>query len=169
MHSTEPGAPRPAFRDRADAGRMSALSLSRYSAEPDVVVLGLARGGVPVARHVADALGAPLGVVVARKISVPGIADVALGAIAEGSHRVMAESVATYLGVPSRIVDRLAATERLEVERLVATYRAGNALSDLRGCTVILVDNGLATGATMRRRSGAFGRSARRAWSPPFP
>ena len=149
-HALELVAARPAFRDRADAGRVLARSLRRYREVPDVIVLGLARGGVPVAREVADDLHAPIGVVVARKVGVPGIEEVALGAIGEGSHRVIADSVAWYLGVPSRIVDRLAAREHAELERSVRMYRAGRASLGLHGRTVIVVDDGLATGATLR-------------------
>jgi putative phosphoribosyl transferase len=141
---------RATFRDRAAAGRALARSLGAYRGQPGVVVLGLARGGVPVARQVADALRAPIGVVVARKVGVPGIEEVALGAVAEGNHRVIADTVAWYLGVPSRIVDRLAARERAELERSVATYRLALPSFALRGRTVIVVDDGLATGATMR-------------------
>lgn len=143
-------ATRAPFRDRADAGRVLARSLGRYRTEQGVIVLGLARGGVPVARAVADVLRTPVGVVVARKVGVPGIEEVALGAIAEGSHRVVADSVAWYLGVPPRIVDRLAARERPELERRVNTYRAGLTSFDLRDRTVIIVDDGLATGASLR-------------------
>ena len=142
--------PRATFRDRAAAGRMLAQSLAVYQGRPDVIVLGLARGGVPVARVVADALRVPVGVVVARKVGVPGIEEVALGAVAEGGHRVVADTVAWYLGVPTRIVDRLAERERAELERSVARYRLALAPYDLRGRTVIIVDDGLATGATMR-------------------
>src|SRR5262249_28776072 len=142
--------PRATFRDRAAAGRMLAQSLAAYQGRPDVIVLGLARGGVPVARVVADALRVPVGVVVARKVGVPGIEEVALGAVAEGGHHVVADTVAWYLGVPTRIVDRLAERERAELERSVARYRLALASYDLRGRTVIIVDDGLATGATMR-------------------
>jgi putative phosphoribosyl transferase len=142
--------PRATFRDRAAAGRVLAQPLAAYARQPGVIVLGLARGGVPVAREVADVLRVPVGVVVARKVGVPGIEEVALGAVAEGSHRVIADTVAWYLGVPSRIVDRLAARERAELERSVARYKLGLASFDLSGRTVIVVDDGLATGATMR-------------------
>jgi len=142
--------PRAMFRDRAAAGRALAPLLGAYRGQPGVVVLGLARAGVPVAREVADHLRAPFGVVVAHKVGVPGIEEVALGAIAEGSHRVIADSIVWYLGVPSRIVDRLVERERVELERRAAMYRAGLPLFDLRGRTVIIVDDGLATGATMR-------------------
>jgi putative phosphoribosyl transferase len=142
--------PRATFRDRGAAGRVLAQGLGGYRGQPGVIVLGLARGGAPVARAVADALRAPVGVVVARKVGVPGIAEVALGAVAEGGHCVIADTVAWYLGVPARIVDRLAARERTELERTVAMYRLHLESLDLRGRTVIIVDDGLATGATMR-------------------
>lgn len=142
--------PRAMFPDRAAAGRALAPLLGAYRSKPGVIVLGLARAGVPVAREVADYLGAPLGVVVARKVGVPGIGEVALGAVAEGSHRVIADSIAWYLGVPQRIVDRLVERERPELERRAAMYRATLRSFDLRGRTVIIVDDGLATGATMR-------------------
>jgi len=142
--------PRAPFRDRAEAGGVLGRLLAAYRGQPDAIVLGLARGGVAVAREVAHALHAPLGVVVARKVGVPGIEEVALGAVAEGNHRVIADTVAWYLGVPPRIVDRLVERERAELERSVARYRLGLRSSDLRGRTVIIVDDGLATGATMR-------------------
>jgi len=142
--------PRATFRDRAAAGRALAQSLGAYRGRSDVIVLGLARGGVVVAREVADALRASIGVIVARKVGVPGIEEVALGAVAEGGHRVIADTVAWYLGVPSRIVDRLAERERAELERSVAAYRTSLPPFDVRGRTVIVVDDGLATGATMR-------------------
>jgi putative phosphoribosyl transferase len=138
------------FRDRAAAGRALARLLRAYRGQPGVIVLGLARAGVPVAREVANYLGVPIGVVVAHKVGVPGIEEVALGAVAEGSHRVIADSIAWYLGVPQRIVDRLVARERVALERRAAMYRAGLRAFDLRGRTVIIVDDGLATGATMR-------------------
>jgi putative phosphoribosyl transferase len=141
---------RAAFRDRADAGAVLARSLIDHRGRSDVTVLGLARGGVPVAREVANLLRVPFEVIVARKVGVPGIEEVALGAIAEGSKRVVADTVAWYLGVPSRIVDRLAARERVELERRVVLYGSGLASLDLRGRTVILVDDGVATGATIR-------------------
>lgn len=138
------------FDDRADAGRILARSLRRYAGDADVVVLGVARGGVPVAQEVARDLAAPLSVVVSRKIGMPGIENVALGAIAEGRRRIVADDVAKYIGVPSRIVDRLATRAHVELERRVQMYRGGRSLSELRGRTVILVDDGATTGATLR-------------------
>lgn len=141
---------RPRFRDRAAAGAALARALSALAKRPDVVVLGMARGGVPVARQVADALAAPLDVAVARKLGVPGIEEVALGAIAEGSSEVVGDPVGWYLGVPHQVVSQIAARERAELERHSSLYRAGRALAELRGRTVVLVDDGLATGATLR-------------------
>ncbi|MEO7454678.1 MAG: phosphoribosyltransferase family protein [Gemmatimonadaceae bacterium] len=136
------------FRDRWRAGAALAALLRPYATEPDVVVLGLARGGVVVAREVADALGAPMDVFVARKVGVPGIEEVALCAIAEGTEQVLADKVAWYIGVPASVMRRLSAQERVEIERRVRLYRNGRSLT-LHGRTVIVVDDGLATGATM--------------------
>jgi putative phosphoribosyl transferase len=145
----------PPFRNRADAAESLALALSMFATTPDVTVLGVARGGVPIARQVASALGASLGVVVSRKIGVPGIEEVALGAIAEGSDRIAADPVSWYIGVPPRVVKRLAARARLELARRVQFYRAGRPLPAIRDRTVILVDDGLATGATLRAAARA--------------
>ena len=150
MSSEGAAAIKPRFCDRAHAGQALARTLRRVDLGGDVTVIGLACGGVPVAREVADALGVPLGVMVSRKIGVPGIEEVALGAVAEGSDRVVADDMAWYIGVPSRLVDRLAAQERVEVERRAQVYRAGRPLPDVKNRTVILVDDGLATGATLR-------------------
>lgn len=147
---------RPYFCDRAHAGQALARALRPFVRELDVTVLGLARGGVPVARQVADALDAPLGVMVSGKIGVPGIEEVALGAVAEGSDQVVADSVAWYIGVPPRLVDRLAARKRVEVERRAHMYRAGQPLPAVRGRTVVLVDDGLSSGATLRAAAFAI-------------
>jgi putative phosphoribosyl transferase len=144
------------FVDRTEAGDALALSLSMFASEPDVVVLGLARGGVPVARQVADGLDAPMGVLVSRNIGVPGIEDVALGAIVEGTDSIVTDSIAWFIGVPSHIIGRLAAHERPELERRARLYRGGLPLPDLRGRRVILVDDGLATGATLRAAARAI-------------
>ena len=143
-------APRPVFLDRADAGRALARALGAVASLRDVVVLGLARGGVPVARQVADALGAPLDVIVVRKLGVPGVREVAVGAIAEGSNRVVGDSAGWYIGIPSHVVARIARRERAELERRACLYHAGRPIPDVRGHTVVLVDDGLATGATLR-------------------
>lgn len=147
------------FRDRSEAGKVLARSLGQYATESGVVVLGLARGGIPVARQVADALDATLGVVVSRKIGVPGIEEVALGAIAEGTRRIVTDGVAQHIGVPARLIERLATRERVELERCASLYHAARPLPDLRGCVVVLVDDGVATGVTLR----AAARVVRRA------
>jgi len=152
-----------AFEDRADAGRALARALGAWlGAHPgaDPLVLGMARGGVPVARVVADALGAPLDVAVARKLGVPGVEEVALGAIAEGDGRVVGDDVGWYIGVPPHVVACVAARERAELARRARLYRAGRAAPDVRGRTVALVDDGLATGATLRAAARAL-RAAR--------
>ena len=138
------------FPDRAAAGRTLGSLLAAYAGRPDVVVLGLARGGVAVARQVADMLGAPLEVFVARKLGVPGIAEVALGAVAEGRRHVVLDPVQWFIGVPRRIVRRIASRQRTEVARRVRLYRRARPLRDLRELTIILVDDGLMTGASLR-------------------
>jgi putative phosphoribosyl transferase len=150
---------RPRFRDRAHAGELLARHLAKHAADPKLVVIGLARGGVPVARKVADALGAQPEVMVARKVGVPGIEEVALGAIAEGSDHIVSDDVAWFLGVPPRIVERLAARERTELERRVRLFRSGRPLPDMRKRTVVLVDDGLASGATLLAAARALRRS----------
>jgi len=138
------------FRDRQAAGAELASALSRYALDAAVTVLALPRGGVVVGRQVADALGAPLDVIVSRKLGVPGIEEVALGAIAEGRLGVVHDAVGWFIGVPPRLVDSIVARERVELDRRVRLYRYGLPLMTLRGRTVILVDDGLATGATLR-------------------
>jgi predicted phosphoribosyltransferase len=127
-----------------------ASRLLRYRGRPDVVVLGLPRGGVPVAFEIAQALGAPLDVFVVRKIGMPGHAEFAIGAIASGGVQVLSEDVIRAYGVPRAAVEAVAERERAELERREREYRGGRPLLDLHGRTVILVDDGLATGSTMR-------------------
>ena len=152
-----------AFHDRRDAGRQLAEHLSHYAGRPDVVVLALPRGGVPVACEVAAALGAPLDVFLVRKLGVPGQPELAMGAIASGGVRVLNEHVVQMLGVSDDEIDRVAAQEGQELERREWLYRNGRPAPDLRDRTVILIDDGLATGSTMRaavqavRRQGARG------------
>jgi putative phosphoribosyl transferase len=138
------------FRDRSHAGRYLATKLRRYAGRPDVVVLGLPRGGVPVADEVARALGAPLDVFLVRKLGVPGREELAMGAIASGGVRVVNEDVVRQLGIPEAVLDEAAAEERQELDRRAAAYRDGRPAPELRDKTVILVDDGLATGSTMR-------------------
>jgi predicted phosphoribosyltransferase len=137
------------FRDRREAGRLLATKLSTYANRPDVLVLALPRGGVPVAAEVAGALGAPLDVFVVRKLGVPGHEEYALGAIATGGVRVLNEDVVRALRISDRVIDAVAAREQEELARRERVYRGDRPPLDARGRTVILVDDGLATGATM--------------------
>jgi predicted phosphoribosyltransferase len=137
------------FRDRTEAGRLLATKLAAYANRPDVVVLALPRGGVPVAFEVARALGAPLDVFVVRKLGVPGHEEFAMGAVATGGVRIVNEPVVRALGIPEYVIDAVAATEQQELERRERLYRGDRPPGDVRGRTVILVDDGLATGATM--------------------
>jgi predicted phosphoribosyltransferase len=139
-----------AYRDRHDAGRRLAELLSRYANRPDVLVLALPRGGVPVAYEVARALNAPLDVFIVRKLGVPGHEELALGAIASGGIRVLNNEVMRALHIPKQVVEEIAAREQRELERREQLYRDGRPAPDVRGRTVILIDDGLATGATMR-------------------
>jgi putative phosphoribosyl transferase len=138
------------FRNRTDAGRRLAKKLRRYAGRDDVVVLALPRGGVPVGHEVARALGAPLDVFLVRKLGVPGHEELAMGAIASGGVRVVNDDVVRQLDIPARELDRAAASELRELERRERAYRGDRPPLALRGKTVILVDDGLATGATMR-------------------
>ncbi len=138
------------FEDRTEAGRRLASELSAYAGRDDVVVLALPRGGVPVGYEVAKALGAVLDVYVVRKLGVPGHEELAMGAIATGGTLVLNESVVRDLGVPQHKIDEVATREGFELERREREYRGSRPPIDVRGLTVILVDDGLATGATMR-------------------
>jgi predicted phosphoribosyltransferase len=137
------------FRDRAEAGRVLAEHLRRYAGRDDVVVLGLPRGGVPVAYEVADQLGAPLDVFLVRKLGVPGHEELAFGAIASGGTRVLNRELVEQLRLTPAIIDAIETRERRELERRERAYRDDRPPPDLRGRTVILVDDGLATGSTM--------------------
>lgn len=138
------------FADRRQAGAELATHLSDYRGRNDVVVLGLPRGGVPVAFEIATALGAPLDVFVVRKLGVPGHAELAMGAIASGGVRVLNDEVVGWYGLPQAVIDRVAEFEQQELERREREYRGGQPLVDLKGRVVILVDDGLATGSTMK-------------------
>jgi predicted phosphoribosyltransferase len=138
------------FRNRNEAGRLLANKLTAYANRPDVLVLALPRGGVPVAYEVARALGAPLDVFVVRKLGVPGHEELAMGAIATGGVRVLNDQIVQRLRIPEYIVDAVAAREQPELRRRERLYRGGRPPPQVRGRTVILVDDGLATGATMR-------------------
>jgi predicted phosphoribosyltransferase len=138
------------FRDRTEAGRYLAELLPDYAGRDDVVVLALPRGGVPVGYEVAKALGAPLDVFVVRKLGVPGHPELAMGAIATGGVLVLDEGLVRRLGISEEQIRRAVETELRELERREAAYRGGRDPPNLEGKTVILVDDGLATGATMR-------------------
>jgi putative phosphoribosyl transferase len=138
------------FGDRHEAGIELAARLHAYKGRGDVVVLALPRGGVPVAYEVAKALGAPLDVFLVRKLGVPGHRELAMGAIASGGVRVLNDDIVRALGVPPVVIDRVAVEEQAELERRESAYRDGRTLTDLQGCTVLLIDDGLATGSTMK-------------------
>ena len=138
------------FADRLEAGRELAGRLGLYARRSDVVVLGLPRGGVPVAAAVADALEAPLDVFLVRKLGVPSHPELAMGAIASGGVRVLNPDVIEWYGITQETLDRVAQAEQAELERRESEYRQGRPALDVRGRTVILVDDGLATGSSMR-------------------
>jgi putative phosphoribosyl transferase len=137
------------FRDRNEAGRMLAAKLTVYANRPDVLVLALPRGGVPVAYEVARALNAPLDVFLVRKLGLPGHEELAMGAIASGGVRVLNDQVVRALNIPDYVIDAVAFWEKQELGRRERVYRGDRPPPDVQGRTVILVDDGLATGATM--------------------
>lgn len=144
------------FRDRAEAGRRLASMLRHYAKRPDVMVLALPRGGVPVGYEVARALSAPLDVFLVRKLGFPGQEEFAMGAIASGGARVLNSSLIRRMHVTPETVDAVAAKELRELERREKAYRDSNPLPSVRGKTVILVDDGLATGASMYAAAAAL-------------
>lgn len=138
------------FQNREDAGVQLAAQLSRYAGDSNVTVLGLPRGGVPVAYEVARALGVPLDIFVVRKLGVPGHRELAMGAIATGGVRVLNPDVIAALHISEMVIDSVAAQEQKELERQERAYRGALPFPVMRGRTVIVVDDGLATGSTMR-------------------
>jgi putative phosphoribosyl transferase len=138
------------FTNRVNAGQRLAASLSNYSGRSDVLVLALPRGGVPVAFEVARALDAPLDLFVVRKLGVPGHEEYAMGAIASGGIRLVDDAVVRQLRITQREIDTIAQAEQRELERREREYRGDRPPPDIAGRTVIIVDDGLATGATMR-------------------
>jgi predicted phosphoribosyltransferase len=144
------------FRDRAEAGRFLAARLARYAGRTDVIVLALPRGGVPVGYEVARALGAPLDVFLVRKLGVPGREELAMGAIASGGVPVLNDEVVNALGISREEIEQVAAAEEEELERRERAYRGDRRPPDVRGRTVILVDDGLATGSSMRAAVAAL-------------
>jgi predicted phosphoribosyltransferase len=143
------------FRDRSDAGRQLAKALSRYAERSDVLVLSLPRGGVPVGYEVAEALRAPLDVFIVRKLGVPSQPELAMGAVASGGVRVLNQDVVRQLDIPQNVIDRVAAAELREIERRDQRYREGRPTQKLEGKVVLLIDDGLATGSTMRAAARA--------------
>ncbi|CAA9581414.1 MAG: Phosphoribosyl transferase domain protein [uncultured Thermomicrobiales bacterium] len=143
------------FRDRGDAGQQLAARFVAYAGEPNVIVLALPRGGVPVAYEVARALRASLDLFLVRKLGVPGHEELALGAIATGGVRVLNRSVLGELSITDATIEAVAAREGQELARRERLYRGDRPAPDLRGRVVILVDDGLATGATMRAAARA--------------
>lgn len=146
----------PFFRDRSEAGRVLASKLFAYANHPDVLVLALPRGGVPVAYEVAVALNVPLDVFLVRKLGVPGFEELAMGAVATGGVRVLNEQVVQTLGIPDYVIDAVSAWERQELARRERLYRGDRPAPDVHGRTVILVDDGLATGSTMQAAIAAL-------------
>jgi erythromycin esterase-like protein/predicted phosphoribosyltransferase len=144
------------FKDRADAGRKLAARLTRYADQDNVLVLALPRGGVPVAYEVAKQLKAPLDVFLVRKLGVPGYEELAMGAIAAGGVRVINEELVNYLGIPDEVIDEIAAVEQRELERRALAYRDARPPPDIKDRIVILIDDGLATGSTMRAAAAAL-------------
>src|SRR5690349_20222716 len=144
------------YRDRREAGRYLAAKLTDYAGRPDVLVLALPRGGVPVAYEVARALGAPLDVFLVRKLGVPGHQELAFGAIATGGVRLLNDDVVRGLRIPPDVIDQVAVIERAELERREQEYRGNRPAPDVRARTVILIVDGLATGASMRAAVAAL-------------
>ncbi len=138
------------FRDRRDAGKTLARKLLHYADHPDVLVLALPRGGVPVAYEVALALHIPLDVFIVRKLGVPGHEELALGAIASGGVRVLNEGIIDALNIPDKVIEQVAQRELQELRRREQDYRGDYPPPEIHGRTVIVVDDGLATGASMR-------------------
>lgn len=144
------------FRDRTDGGKYLASQLVDYANRDDVVVLALPRGGVPVGYEVAKALHAPLDIFLVRKLGVPGHEELAMGAIATGGVRVLHHEVVDYLQIPEDVIDAVSEQEMEELKRRERAYRGDRPKPDVRGKTVIIVDDGLATGSTMRAAAAAL-------------
>jgi putative phosphoribosyl transferase len=138
------------FKDRRDADRLLARKLSVYTNHTDVIVLALPRGGVPVAYEVALALNAPLDIFLVRKLGLPGREELAIGAIASGGIRVLNEDIIRVLGVPEEVINIVARNELQELQRREHNYRGDRPAPEVRDRKVILIDDGLATGASMR-------------------
>jgi predicted phosphoribosyltransferase len=146
------------FADRREAGMVLAKKLAAYAGRDDVVVLALPRGGVPVAYEVAEALNVPIDVFLVRKLGVPGHEELAMGAIASGGTRVLNERTIEYLRIPEEIIEAVAEREQRELERREREYRGSKPPVNVAGKTVIVIDDGLATGASMRAAAVALRR-----------
>jgi putative phosphoribosyl transferase len=151
------------YRDRTEAGRHLVRKLSHYAGRPDVLVLALPRGGVPVAYEVARALDAPLDVFLVRKLGVPGHEELAMGAIASGGLVLLNQEMVRALGIGPSLINEVISTQRTELERRDRQYRGNRPPPDVSGKTVILIDDGLATGASMRAAVAAL-RQQHPAW-----
>lgn len=138
------------FRDRKDAGRKLARRLTVYAGRNNVIILALPRGGVPVAYGVAKALNVPMDIFIVRKLGWPGHEEMAIGAIASGGVRVLNEGIVRYLNIPDDLIDVVAQRELRELERRERAYRGNRPPLEVKGRTVIIIDDGLATGASMR-------------------
>ena len=144
------------FKDRRDAGKQLAQELSAYAGRSDVIVLALPRGGVPVAYEVARALNTPLDIFIVRKLGLPGHEELAIGAIASGGIRVLNHDIVQALKIPQTMIDTVTRQELQELERRERAYRGDHPPPEVRGRTVILIDDGLATGASMRAAVAAL-------------
>jgi putative phosphoribosyl transferase len=144
------------FRNRTEAGKLLASKLTQYANCPDVLVLGLPRGGVPVAFEVAKALNAPLDICLVRKLGVPGHKELAMGAIASGGVQVLNEALVAWMQISGQTIAEVAQRELQELQRRERVYRGGRSLPQIRDRIVILIDDGLATGSTMRAAIGVL-------------
>ena len=144
------------FRDRAEAGSLLARKLEHYKNAPDLLVLALPRGGVPVACAVATAMNAPLDVLIVRKLGVPGYDELAMGAIASNGIQILNDSLIRHLDIPECVIQAVIEREREELNRREREYRGVRPPAEISGKTVIIVDDGLATGSTMRAAIAAL-------------
>jgi putative phosphoribosyl transferase len=144
------------FQDRRGAGKLLAQELSAHAGRSDVIVLALPRGGVPVAYEVARALNVPLDIFIVRKLGLPGHEELAIGAIGSGGIRVLNHDIVQGLKIPQTLIDTVTRQELQELERRERAYRGDRPSPEVRGRTVILIDDGLATGASMRAAVAAL-------------